>query len=938
MTVDWDRVAELAADILERGPLDGGQRDSLAWIVERLRQSKGAVLADEVGIGKTRIACAVIHAVIAAGGRVATVVPKGLIHQWVAESREIDPRLGSKTLTTLPELFRNADANTAPRAQLPPDPSKPEWCALSHNFRAPLLRSTSHVWRAALPALVELELASNNDRGDARTREGRLFQWLQRKDSNTVKRWAYWRGMWRIAKDVAHRVKLLPALRSAIRQLPDIKISGKHPSLSIDAFRNAGGDRITEQLLGLWLGDFDLIVIDEAHKSRGETEEDAAQTLAGTGKVLVRLLRDILNQTPTSRRLCLTATPMELDLDQWRDLLGRAGLDIGDEGKQVIDRLQQTTREAAIAPDEGARLEALCKASIAFTKLLRPHVTRRRRSEDALVQAIQKVHTGDEEPHRGGPHPHRDLRPLRVSWTDPSVCANAWIDVLFAAECMSHAARGLTGDAIGHSVKSAYTKLCNGHVSADFIMENDDDGDESLDTAADEADERTRGKIARVRYWLEQIREARHRIGHGKKSSEDLIDSEHPRITLAVREIESWTEGKAANASPGGEKVLVFGVFLRPLRVLRDVLNVRHALRAADAGRPIAHAIGKDLIEIAFRQLHRMREDGAIRGRLANSDLSGLKAVLGNAHDEYESLQKRARRAVRRKTDAWFADPERLNGISDPAISDSVRSHAMAFVLDDFLSTVTPGSERINDRVDELAEEYYRAHIHGELENVDDDTDDDAREGALRALFEKDSSTLQRRFAVLLEGSTQAATRRYIQAAFNRPRSSPRVLIAQSQVGREGLNLHEACRVVLQFHAEWNPAILEQQIGRVDRKNSLWERLARDWLKSDTTKPLPRIEVRQLMFDGTYDAFQWERVVRRQRMFDASLFGSLLPAEAWERVPPSYVPKLQAAAPNFRPPPRGRPAEPTATRARTSTADASVRARPKETAGELADG
>src|SRR5687767_11064447 len=120
MTVDWNRVAELAAASITQGPLDPGQRDSLAWIVKRLRQSNGVVLADEVGTGKTRIACAVIHAVIAAGGRVATVVPKGLLHQWEAESRELDPSLDAKTFTTLPELFRNATDTTW--KQLAPDP------------------------------------------------------------------------------------------------------------------------------------------------------------------------------------------------------------------------------------------------------------------------------------------------------------------------------------------------------------------------------------------------------------------------------------------------------------------------------------------------------------------------------------------------------------------------------------------------------------------------------------------------------------------------------------------------------------------------------------------------------------------------------------------------------------------------------------------------
>jgi hypothetical protein len=51
-----------------------------------------------------------------------------------------------------------------------------------------------------------------------------------------------------------------------------------------------------------------------------------------------------------------------------------------------------------------------------------------------------------------------------------------------------------------------------------------------------------------------------------------------------------------------------------------------------------------------------------------------------------------------------------------------------------------------------------------------------------------------------------------LQTAFNKRDAFPRVLLAQSAVGREGLNLHKACRVVVQLHAEWNPAILEQQL------------------------------------------------------------------------------------------------------------------------------
>ena len=35
------------------------------------------------------------------------------------------------------------------------------------------------------------------------------------------------------------------------------------------------------------------------------------------------------------------------------------------------------------------------------------------------------------------------------------------------------------------------------------------------------------------------------------------------------------------------------------------------------------------------------------------------------------------------------------------------------------------------------------------------------------------------------------------------------MLVAQSLVGREGLNLHKSCRIVLLLHLEWNPGVVE---------------------------------------------------------------------------------------------------------------------------------
>lgn len=86
-------------------------------------------------------------------------------------------------------------------------------------------------------------------------------------------------------------------------------------------------------------------------------------------------------------------------------------------------------------------------------------------------------------------------------------------------------------------------------------------------------------------------------------------------------------------------------------------------------------------------------------------------------------------------------------------------------------------------------------------------------------------------------------------------------------------------------------------------KGSQWEQLAQKWLQEGAKGPPPFIEVRQLVFEGTYDAFQWDRVMRRQHDFDASLFGVLLPIEAWQRVPNIQMRGLLETAPSFSPPP-----------------------------------
>lgn len=899
MTFSWPEVAHKVQTLVDDAgnpSLDDGQCASLRWIAKHIQQH-GVILADEVGTGKTRIACALVHAVVAAGGRAAVVVPHGLMHQWQAESKKLGPNAPvPKILTTALGMFRGpADGSDGPK----PSPISPEWWLISHGFGAPRVQSNSPLWRYALPSLVRCALTPKRKRYDRRTSWGALWAAME-KERDCV-----WNGVWRIARDVAHRMDTDPALRRQVKEFPAANMRGNGNNERLRKFFEGPGDgrRITEKLLGIWLGDFDLLVIDEAHKSRESGGEEDGRSRAEP-KVLTRLVDDIIRRSEAARRLCVTATPMELDLRQWSDLLDRARCAF-DRAKVigVIKELEEAARQAAIAPDEGARLERLCTAARKFTEEFRPYVTRRRRDEDSIVHKFREKWSKERQSSDMAAHPHRHIERVRVSWTETEGTAPAWADILWAAEAMSHSMRGLSHmDTMGwpRAIRDAYTKLSAGHVSLDLT-----EVDKDLPAPAPgngPVTDSIRSKIARTAYWYKRLRKTRNGVADvfpGRLGAELNPDAEHPRILAAVKEIERWTALD--------EKVLVFGVFLQPLELLRDILNVRQTLRAVDQGLPVAHAIRRSNLKgMAIWQLEKMHAEGVLTGQLASGNELKLWKALSDSLKTYNRLHKTVENHAKKWIVKWGRDPGFLGAVPNPKLTKVLRQHLVSFVIDDFLSSQRRATQPTQKRIDDLAHEFAKDRLRpllGENGNEDSELAEQLsrRQTILPEALLGDGDSRQSPYARFLHGETQWSTRRYIQAAFNRPGASPQVLIAQSQVGREGLNLHESCRVVIQFHAEWNPAVLEQQIGRVDRKGSLWERRAQEWLKKGMMGEAPFIEVRQLVFEGTYDAFQWDRVDGRKYVFDASLFGSLLPLDMWHRVPHERLAALRAAAPSFRP-------------------------------------
>ena len=106
----------------------------------------------------------------------------------------------------------------------------------------------------------------------------------------------------------------------------------------------------------------------------------------------------------------------------------------------------------------------------------------------------------------------------------------------------------------------------------------------------------------------------------------------------------------------------------------------------------------------------------------------------------------------------------------------------------------------------------------------------------------------------LANGSVSRAARSRLMAGFNSP-FFPEILVASS-VMAEGVDLHLECRHVIHHDLNWNPSVLEQRTGRLDRLGS----------KSEVTA-LP-IVVYEPFLEATQDEKQFRVVKDRERWFN----------------------------------------------------------------------
>lgn len=852
----WNKVEDIINQTLNSNDrLNDSQKASVKSILTRI-QSSGVIIADEVGMGKTRIAVEFIQAVKQAGGRTAIVVPSSLGFQWQKELSEREKELTPKHMIN--SLWRYLKA-------WDDEDSFEHWddqsvVLISQNFanwrigvksdssRWALLPEVYAMWRKHETGRLPNNYHSHED--------------LKYRDAEHCAR--------RIVSNIAALPSSHPS-RVALNKITQNFDWGKS-SFGGDSFA-AGNEykELLENAVGLGLGSFDLVVIDEAHKSRSENSS------------LSRVLERVIIQNSSGRRLAMTATPVELNSSQWKQMLQRIQL-TEEVQKPILDSVEEYGKAISKLGkywkmDEPARNDFKLAAR-AFEAALRPYLLRRDKRQDATIKAFHKV----------SKKPINTYRQQTQVAIEVGELSEQWKRIVCSVEGLS-AASNMQQDSVG---KRARLTLANGHGVAGIIdaHSNLHESDDPLEVETVTVDKK---KMQRRMWWKKQITQA-------YQNGDDSL-YQHPAILKVVEEIEINLKNN--------QKALVFGKLTKPMQVLVKLLNAREMLRRLDKSEfwPQAKVHGSNdvaddsevlAVRFASKQL------------LLNWDLDEVNTRLKRQYDRHSSQIEQAKQHLIEN----IALAENQLDHRSKSLFDAFKNSVGGIESSSSLTLVTRAIYEISDSNDfkltpeKIAQSF--ADLMGAVtaENEGDEDGDGSLDASeAEVLWPEIESRIRDEFghvrggmARLMFGGTSAPSRRMLQLGFNRDNSFPNVLVAQSTVGREGLNLHQACRIVYLLHPEWNPGVVEQQIGRVDRLGSRWEKEFNNVLESQTEPfELSYIEVKPIIFKGTYDEYNWQVLQTRWDELRSQLHGVVIPETERDEAFSELYDELCAAAPDFSP-------------------------------------
>ena len=862
------------------------QMRTAAEILRRLEGQPGVILADQVGMGKTFVALAVAVSVVESTGGdrpVVVDIPASVKEKWPREWEVFskfclrnsgDIRAPQRSVNRGADFLKLLDDPLERRNQIVFVTHE----ALTSSLTDPFIKL----------ALISWAL-----------RHGNL-----EKQRRAFPRWAWSLlryGHFRDEKVVEGLLQCPPLLwkatfeRLAGTELPDdpvptsiveaLELVDVSPLIAtletIPLFSSANLDErlagaregLRSALNGLWKAaltkthlSFPLLIMDEAHHLKNPYTR-LAQLFANPDNDDEGTERGVLGGV-FERMLFLTATPFQLSHEEMIQIISRFhGIRWG-EGvshqafEQSVESLQgrlDHTQASALRLDhawgrltaedlgscrsveewlnpadgvvaDGARGLVTClkdlEASISVTEQeLRPWVIRHVRADRDQRRTVLpgcKILPGDQDTHLGLEVGHESVLPFLLAARAQALVAAAGVGAL--QRVRAYFAEGLA------SSFEAYRETRQRNVAAvvDEVLQ-DSEGELPPDTD----------------WYLRHI--------------DSLFQDDRARIWEAHPKIQA-TVGRARDLWLRGEKVLVFCFYRATGRSLRRHISraiEEEIIRMGAAQLRLDPADRTAVAQELDKRAQRFFDPDAPITKTAREKIGQLLATEKLTAEEIAKSLEIVVRFLRtpsflvRYIDLSIGDPrESLDKALDKESSDGLSLHRQITRFRDFAaSRVGLEREELFAALDSL-----QTGSIFESAGIRDDDDEDPGRGVLLPNVR------------LANGAVKSESRRRMMLCFNTV-FFPEILVASS-VMAEGVDLHLNCRHLIHHDLDWNPSILEQRTGRLDRIGS----------KSEAVKQ--PIVVYEPYIEGTQDEKLFRVVKDRERWFNV-VMGQQLELDEW---------------------------------------------------------
>lgn len=848
------------------------QRRTAGDIVQRLLTQEGVILADQVGMGKTYVALAVAVTQILASperGQVVIFVPASVGEKWVREWGKfsetlLEPGTG---IRCVPKAIRRGEDFLKALDDVPEHRNHlviVTHTALTATLQDPFVKlALLHYATRHLRDGVGAELRQRIAKWSA-GRAG-LFQHAQFTSVRVAKLLesppAKWRDLWRriadeelpddpipAALEAATRNLNLQAVRTAIGALPI-----RH-SADIDRRLKKARGEISEATQAAWKSiiaatdlDLPLLIVDEAHRLKNSHTHISRLFAPRTGGAAAGAFAGIFR-----RMLFLTATPFELGHSELINVLSRMDavrplepLPMEPLGSRldVLGRLLTTAQASALTfdatwgrlvPEELGHFDAWTPDTSApqeistISREVWEHARLAVRARSQMYNALRPWVI------RHAREPRRDYRPGRAiaeSGTGAvgglEIPERAALPFLLAARAQSVALdeAGSSRPLFAYGIASSYEafgRLGSGTtedgLDSDRAVEDKEQNDPSRR-------EHVAGSAA-VRWYRNEIDRA---------IRDDVVRDTHPKVQATVE--------KAVQLWLAGEKCLIFCWFIRTGIAVERALNNRIDHLVSEYAAAALQVSSGDTVRDALDRISEriFRRDGSSYERIRERLLKALTPAAGGYEDVLQLVVDSAIRQMRTHDHLVRYTP------LSPSITDE---EVWAGI-----NGQNPGSIVLLDRWRLFAERLAKARNQIREEH---DSEFTRISTALLGAHSEDDAAARRgaslRSVRRASGQTDRHDRERLIALFNTP-FAPDLLVASSVMG-EGIDLHQECRYVIHHDLDWNPSVLEQRTGRLDRIGALAEREG---------KP---IEVYEPYLAGTHDEKMFRVVKDRAGWFD----------------------------------------------------------------------